>query len=375
VVIICAGVIGRQPLPGQVWFWLQYLLGFRRLGHDVYFLEESGDYAYSYDFETMTESEDPDDAAATLERLLTPFGFAGRWAYRVGDRCVGMPRDDFVAICESADVLLMMPTGIWLWRPEYDAPRVRLFLDGDPGFTQLRAIRGEWPINETIERCNRFFTYGPGLLHSPLPDLGIAWRLTRPPVVLERWPRADPATDGAFTTVMHWSLDPSPEFEGDSYGQKDVEFERLLELPRHTAQPLEVALNDGPFGRLAEHGWRAVSTPPTTLDGYQAYIRASRGEFSVAKNGYVKARTGWMSERTTCFLATGRPAVVQETGLSDWVPTGEGLLTFDGVRDAAAAIDSVNAEYERHCDAARRLAEEEFDSDRVLAALLDDADA
>jgi hypothetical protein len=174
---------------------------------------------------------------------------------------------------------------------------------------------------------------------------------------------------------MHWSLDPSPEFEGESYGQKDVEFERLLELPRHTAQPLEVALNDGPFDRLAEHGWHVVATPPTTLDGYQAYIHASRGEFSVAKNGYVKARCGWMSERTTCFLATGRPAVVQETGLGDWVPTGEGLLTFDGVRDAAAAIDAVNADYERHCDAARRLAEEEFDSDRVLAALLDDADA
>jgi hypothetical protein len=375
VVIICAGVIGRQPLPGQVWFWLQYLLGFRRLGHDVYFLEESGDYAYSYDFDTMTESEDPDDAAATLERLLTPFGFAGRWAYRVGDRCVGMPRDDFVAICESADVLLTMPTGMWLWRPEYDAPRVRLFLDGDPAFTQLRAVRGEWPINETIEGCNRFFTYGPGLLRSPLPDLGIGWRVTRPPVVLERWPRAEPATDGAFTTVMHWSLDPSPEFEGESYGQKDVEFERLLELPRHTEQPLEVALNDGPFDRLAEHGWHVVATPPTTLNGYQAYINASRGEFSVAKNGYVKARAGWMSERTTCFLATGRPAVVQETGLSDWVPTGEGLLTFDGVGDAAAAIDAVNADYGHHCDAARRLAEEEFDSDRVLCALLDDADA
>ena len=375
MIVICAGVIGRQPLPGQVWFWLQYLLGFRRLGHDVYFLEESGDYAYSYDFETMTESEDPDDAAATIERLLAPFGFDRNWAYRVGDRCYGIPREDWVAICEAADLLLMLPTGIWLWRPEYDAPRIRLLLDGDPAFTQLRAIRGDWPINETIERCNRFFTYGPGLLESGFPDLGLEWRVTRPPVVLEHWPQSEPPSGAPFTTVMHWSLDPSPELDGEPYGQKDVEFERVLELPRHTPHPLEVALNDGPFRRLAEHGWRVVSRPPTTLDGYQAYIRGSGGEFSVAKNGYVKARTGWVSERTTCFLASGRPAVVQETGLSDWIPTGEGLLTFDGLRDAATAIDAVAADYAHHCAAARRLAEAEFDSDRVLAALLDAAHA
>jgi hypothetical protein len=373
VIVICAGVVARQPLPGQVWFWLQYLLGFRRLGHDVYFLEESGEYPYAYDFETMTESDDPARGVANLERFLGPLEI--RWAYRVRDECYGLDADEFAEVCAAADLLLTLPTGIWFWREDYDRPRVRLFLDGDPAFTQLRAIRGDWPINETLERCNRFFTYGPGLVRSdsPIPDLGREWLVTRPPVVLDEWPAVPAPAAGPFTTVMHWGLDPSPELDGEPYGQKDVEFERVINLPRRVAQPLEVALNDGPFERLERHGWHVRSRPPTDLEGYRDYIRASRGEFSVAKNGYVRARTGWMSERTICFLATGRPAVVQDTGLSEWVPTGRGLLTFETADDAAERLDAVETAYDEHARAARRLAEAEFESDRVLTQLLADA--
>ena len=372
MIIVCAGVIGRQPLPGQVWYQLQYLVGFRRLGHDVYFLEESGDYAYAYDFETMTESADPAAAAATIDRCLRPFGFGDRWAYRVGDHCFGIGAEEFAEICAAADVFIAPPTAVWKWRSEYDRPRVRVFLDVDPGFTQLKALQGDWRVTSTLERCNRYFTYGTAIASSSsaIPTLDLPWQLTRPPLVLELWPYDPGDGGGPFTTVMHWSLDESPVHDGETYGQKDVEFERVQDLPKRTSQPLEIAMNDGPFDRLRELGWRVVATPPTDLEGYRRYIGGARGEVSVAKNGYVKARSGWMSERTTCFLSSGRPAVVQETGLSDWVPTGEGLLTFTNVDEAAAAIDAVNSDYERHRAAARRLAEEHFASDLVLADFL-----
>jgi hypothetical protein len=376
VIVVVAGVIGRQPLPGQVWYWLQHLLGFRRLGHDVYFLEESGDYAFTFDFDTLEESHDPHAAARTLDRCLEPFGFGDRWAYRVHDVALGIGRDEFSEVCAAADIFVTHPTPVWRWRPEYELARARVLLDGDPVFTQLRARRGDWPIPETIAHCNRFFTYGPGILRagSPVPKLDVDWKVTRPPVVLDQWPfGVDPAAE-RFTTVMHWSLDPSPELDGEQYGQKDVEFERVIGLPRMTAQPLEVALNDGPFDRLAAEGWHVVSRPPTDLDGYRGYIRSSRGEFSVAKNGYVKARAGWLSERTACFLATGKPAVVQDTGFTEFVPTGEGLLAFTTPEQAAAMIDEVNRDYEHHCRAARLVAEREFDSDTVLTRFLEDAE-
>jgi hypothetical protein len=369
--IIVVGVIGRQPLPGQVWYWLHHLLGLRRLGHDVVFLEECGDFPYAYDFEAMEESHDARRAAAKVDEILGRFGLGDRWALRAGSECYGLACDDFVAFCHDADVLIVPPTALWQWRREYDAPPVRIFLDGDPGFTQLRALAGDWPIPETIERCNRHFTYGTAIATGagPLPTLGLEWRFTRPPIVLDEWPVAPPVEGARYTTVMHWSLDASPEWEGETYGQKDEEFERIIDLPRRTRTPLEVALNDGPFERLEAHGWHVVSRPPTDVDAYRDYVRRSRGELSVAKAGYVKARSGWMSERTNCFLASGRPALVQETGLSDWVPTGRGLLTYSSPDEAVEGLEELEREYEHHARAARHVAEA-FDSDRVLTDLL-----
>jgi hypothetical protein len=374
MIVVVAGVIGRQPLPGQVWYWVHHLLGFRRLGHEVYFLEESGDYPYSFDFETLEESHDPDTAARTLARCLARFGLGDRWAYRVDDTALGIGAGEFSEICAAADVLVAQSTSVWRWRPEYLRIPIRVFLDGDPVFTQLRALEGDALVCETIAHCNRFFTYGPAILRRPppIPDLGLEWRVTRPPVVLDEWRYAAERDEGRFTTVMHWSLDPSPTFEREVYGQKDVEFERLIDLPRRTSQPLEVASHDGPLERLGIHGWH-VSRPPSRLDDYRDYIRRSRGELSVAKNGYVKARSGWISERTVCYLASGRPAIVQETGLSDVVSTGEGLLAFTSADEALTAIEDVNRAYEHHRRAARRLAEAEFDSDAVLTRLLEEA--
>ena len=373
--VIFAGAIARQPLAGLAWVWLQYLLGFRRLGHDVYFLEESGAIPYAYDYEAMEASEDPAVGARYLDRFLAPFAFGDRWVYRVGDRSLGAAAGDFPEICHGADVLVVVSNSLWGWREEYNAIPVRICLDTDPGFTQFRAARGDWELELELRHCNRFVTYGP-LLHAAgrrVPTLGREWLPTRPPVVLDEWPVvADPAAE-RFTTLMHWRLNPSPEFDGETYGQKDVEFERIIDLPRRTSQPLEVASRDAPRDRLEAHGWHVVSSEEPSRDpaSYRRYVQSARGEFGVAKNGYVKTRSGCISDRTVCFLATGKPALVQETGMSEWLPTGRGLLTFETLDDAIGGLDEINSDYRGHCAAARAVAEEHFDSDRVLTELLD----
>lgn len=372
--IVFAGVIAREPLGGPTWVWLQYLLGFRRLGHEVYFLEESGDWPYVYDFETMESSDDLTRGAAYIEQFLAPFGLGDRWIYRAGERCLGMASSDVLALCNEADLLITLPTSLWAWREEYDAVRARVFLDVDPGFTQLRAAQGDYLICQTLEHCTHFLTYGPGIADgtSPIPRLGLAWQATVPPVVLEEWPLWDGTPGERFTTLMQWSHDPSPELEGEIYGQKNGEFERILDLPRHTAQPLEVALSGGPEERLRAAGWHVVPGWQVSRDpdSYRRYIQAARGELSVAKHGYVKTGCGWISDRTVCFLASGKPALVQETGLSRWLPTGEGLLTFRDHDEALKGLDSINNSYEHHHHVARKLVEEYFASGKVLSRIL-----
>jgi hypothetical protein len=288
---------------------------------------------------------------------------------------LGAAAAGFPEICRRADLLVAVSTSLWGWREEYDAIVTRICLDVDPGFTQFRAARGDWAVELALRHCNRFVTYGP-LLHAAgrgVPTLGLEWLPTRPPVVLEEWPVvADPGAE-RFTTLMQWALDPSPQFDGETYGQKDVEFERIIDLPRRTSQPLEVAASSAPRDRLEAHGWHVVSSEGPSRDpaSYRRYVQSARGEFSVAKNGYVKTRSGWISDRTVCFLATGKPALVQETGISEWLPTGEGLLTFETLDDAIGGLDEINRDYGRHCAAARALAEEHFASDRVLTELLE----
>jgi hypothetical protein len=371
--IIFAGVIAREPLGGPTWVWLQYLLGFRRLGHDVYFLEESGEWPYVYDFTAMEESADPALGAAYIRRFLEPYGLGESWVYRAGGICLGMEGEELLALCREADVLIALPTSIWSWRPEYDAIPLRVLLDVDPGFTQLRAAAGDELIGAAIAHCNRFCTYGPRIDNTSLPDLGKRWIATRPPIVLDEWPACYGAGAAApFTTVMQWSSDPSPEYQGQVLGQKDIEFERIIDLPVRTSQPLEVALSGGPAERLEGWGWQVVPGWDVSRDpdAYRRYVQNARAELSVAKNGYVTTGCGWISDRTICFLASARPALVQETGLSRWLPTGEGLITFRTAEEALAGIERINAEYERHQRAARMLAETYFDSDEVLARFL-----
>jgi hypothetical protein len=212
-----------------------------------------------------------------------------------------------------------------------------------------------------------------------IPTCGLDWIPTKQPVVLGEWPVADAAShNGAFTSVGAWRGPYAPiEYEGRTYGLRVHEFRRFFDLPKRTGQTFEVALDihadeTRDLRALAEHGWRLTSPAKVAADPwvYRDYVSNSRAEFGVAKNIYVQSRSGWFSDRTICYLASGRPAIVQDTGLEGLLPTGRGLLTYSTPDEAAAAVENVVADYPRHCRAARAIAEECFASDKVLGRLL-----
>jgi hypothetical protein len=252
------------------------------------------------------------------------------------------------------------------------------YIDSDPVFTQVKLARGQVDFRRNVDLHDMHFSFGECGFDG-IPQTGQQWRPTRQPIVLSEW-HGGPPTKGAFTTVMNWTSYNLVSHEGQNYGQKDEEFKRFLDLPSAVAPTvLEVALSVGKTKRaprelLAHRGWRVVDPAVVCpdLDSYRRYVESSKAEWSVSKNGYVKGRSGWFSCRSACYLAAGRPVVLQDTGFSSVLPVGEGLLAFSTFDEAVDAVRGVEEDYSRHAAAARPIAEEYFDSDRVLSKLLED---
>jgi len=371
--IIFAGTIGRSGLGGQAWASLQYLLGFRALGHEVFYLEDCGDCSWVYNWDKEEWTFELEYPAAYVRECLEPFGLGDRWIYRTNGGSAGAPLEEFLAFCAEADLLVMRAVPLWVWRREYDRPRRRILLDVDPGFTQISIANGDKGLAEGIARCERRFTLGQrvGASDCPIPLVGGPWLKTLPPVFLPEWQFVEIAASH-FTSLMRWQGFREATYLGVSYGQRDKEFPDVLDLPRLTPQKFCIAQMGIDPDLLKSHGWEVapgeiVSRTPGT---YRAFIQNSRAEFSVPKNGYVRMRGGWFSDRSVCYLATGRPVLIKDTGLTDWLPVGEGLLTFEDQDGAAAGVNRINQAYERHRRAARRLAENVFSTDRVLPSLL-----
>lgn len=374
--IIFAGTIGRSGLGGQAWASLQYLLGFHALGHDVTYLEDCGESSWVYNWEKEEWTFDLEYPAAYVHACLEPFGMGRRWVYRTDDRSLGAPTDEFLEFCSAADLLIMRAVPLWVWRKEYDLPRRRAFIDVDPGFTQITIANGDKGLAEGIARCERRFTYGQriGEAGCTIPTVSGPWLKTVPSVFLPEWPVS--RTEAThFTSVMRWQGFREVAYHGVSYGQRDKEFPDYLELPGRTPQKFRIAQMGIEPKLLAQHGWEVapgevISRTPAS---YREFIQHSRAEFSVPKNGYVKMRGGWFSDRSVCYLASGRPVLIEDTGLGEWLDVGEGVLTFRNPTEALAGVDNINANYERHRHAARQLAGNVFSTDRVLPAFLDAA--
>jgi len=377
--IVVTGLLGQYAFGGVTWDYLQYLLGFRGLGHDVWYLEDSG--AWPYDPVRQTVSEDCSYNVNYLRGIMTEFGFGDRWIYRNGadGKFHGAGESAARDLIKNGDLLVNVSSAGWL--RDYDfGVKHQMFIDGDPMFCQVGLLD---PKNADyaarVRAHDSHFTFGlnvgqPGCL---APETGIRWKKTVQPIALEQWPvQADDAPD-RFTTVMNWASYAPIEWQGKRYGQKDLEFDRLKLLPKQTPQRLEMAMGQGigskrPTEELRALGWIILEAGDVLPDhrSYHEFLRTSKAEWSVAKHGYVAARTGWFSCRTACYLALGRPAVVQETGWSEYIPAGDGLLAFSTLEEAADAIADINDHYAEHQAAARALAEQFFESKKVCADLL-----
>jgi hypothetical protein len=370
--ILCSGYLVRYPLGGMYWHHLQYLVGFQRLGHKVTYFEDFGWPNSCYDPSGDVMTAGARFGTERLEAVLQEHGLGGQWCFLAEDGAAwGMSRERLERVCTNCDVYFNLSNINWI--PELEQCRRRILVDTDPVFTQI----GAHGLGGPFSRYHALCTYGENA-HQPgctMPLAGARWLPTRQPVVLDLWPVDQGDRSAPFTTVMNWSPFGDCMYEERIYGQKDREFVPYFSLPREAGQVMELAVQaPREVGcRLRDGGWRIRDPREVTRSpaAYQAYLRASRAEFSVAKNGYVSTHCGWFSERSAAYLASGRPVVVQDTGFSDWLPTGAGVLAFRTPEEALEAIKNVNGRYQYHCDAARALAAEYFDARRVLSTLLD----
>lgn len=374
--IAVLGYLVRGPLGGMAWHHLQYASGLADLGHEVAFLEDSGDYPACYDPRSNESGIDPSFGLAFAQSALERIGFAQRWAYfdaHTG-RWHGPLGNRALAWCRSAELLINVSGSNPLreWCRHVPA---RVFIDTDPVFTQIRHLESP-AARERAHLHTAFFSFGENMGRGArIPDDGLPWQPTRQPIVLDAWPVTPGQAAARYTTVMQWDSYLVREYGGTRYGMKSESFRPFLDLPGRTSASLELSVgaSAGQCEELARHGWHVSNPLHTASDpcAYQDYIRSSKGELTVAKHGYVVSRSGWFSERSAAYLASGRPVLTQDTGFGAWLPTGEGVLAFDTPERAVSALADVDARYETHCRAARDIAERYFDARRVLSSLLD----
>jgi len=363
--------------PGATDCGMAYLLGLQRLGHEVFLFEEvEPDRVWGPNYEKVMF--DGWHGRRHFEAVARDYGLWPRCCliYNQGEATHGMTMADAVRVAKECDLLL--DVGCFLRTPEIIGnARRRAYVDETPAKTQ--AFVSEYGIDQGFAVHDWFFTVGlnVGTARGDVPDCGLSWHGIVHPVVLDQWPaRVDPSCR-SFTTISNWASKETFNLNGRYSGEKSDQWLRFLALPRRTSQPIEVALNvapgyDGDLRQFTENGW--IVTDPRrmrTLDDYREYIAASRGEFSIGNNRYVQFRTGWTSDRSARYLASGKPVLVQSTGFEDVLPTGEGLVSFHTLEDAVVALEGINRDYLRHCRAARAIAEEHFDATKVLGRMLE----
>lgn len=373
--ILMSGMMAGDPYQGgATWAVLQYLLGFRRLGHEVFFVEPVKAAALQPPGVPLEGSSN----ALSFLRVAREFGLEGKAALVLAEtrHTFGLAYEQLRQAAAGADVLINI-SGV-LADDDLTGPiPVRVYLDLDPAFNQL------WQAAEGIDMHFAGHTHhvtiglAIGQADCPVPTCGRAWITTRQPVVLEHWPVARNIIHDGLTTVGNWRGYGSIDYQGVFYGQKVHSWRQFMSLPGQTAEKLMPALAIHPgeskdIAALAENGWRwldaaAVAATPAA---YRQFIQGSKGEIGIAKSGYALARCGWFSDRSICYLASGRPVIAQETGFSRFLPTGKGLFSFTTCAEAVAAIETMNRDYPGQARAARAMAEEFFDSDKVLAQFL-----
>lgn len=374
--VIIAGYIVGGPLGGLAWHHLQYVLGLKSLGCTILYVEDSDDYPSCYNPQTHHLSSDPFYGLKFINELFASFEIQHLWSYfhQPSNQWYGIPKKKVDEFILNADVFINL-SGYNPLREEYLKIPFRVYIDTDPVFTQIRHLTESAAMSRAL-RHNYFFSFGENffLNKCTIPEDGFDWKPTRQPVYINAWKYSAGQKGAKWTTVMQWDSYKVRTFKGRKFSMKSSSFEPYFTLPHKVSDSFELAIGNttAPREKLLKQGWHledplSVTLTPST---YQEYIRRSKGEWSVAKEGYVSSYSGWFSERSAGYLASGRPVVIQDTGFSEFIQTGRGLFSFTSPEGAVAAIDEVNRNYEQHCSYARAIAEEYFHSDKVLLSIL-----
>ncbi len=378
--IIVFGILFWYPLAGVTYQFLHYLIGLRRLGYDPYYIEDSGRWVYDPRLNDL--SPDASRNVDAVAPVLQAHGFGDRWSFRgnyPGGQSYGMTDEQRLRLYREADAFLNV-TGAQEIRDEQRACKRRVYVESDPFASQVKVAKGDAGMIATLAAHDTLFTFGENL---GAPDCGVPlekfrWLPTRQPVELELWQHALPPGT-TYNTITTWhNRGKDFEYRGQTwYWTKDREFEKFLELPRKCPARFELAatVDAKVKARLQQHGWQQTDSIEISsgTDRYRGYIQQARAEFTVARDQYVRPNTGWFSDRSACYLAAGRPVITQETGFSNFLPTGKGLFGFNNLDDILRAVDCIESDYEGNCRAARAIAAEYFAAEKVLASLMERA--
>jgi len=376
--IIVFGILFWYPLAGVTFQFLHYLIALRRLGYDAYYIEDSG--RWIYDPRINDISPDASGNIAAVAPQLAAYGFGERWAFRGNypdGRCYGMTEERILQLYREADAFLNV-TGAQEIREEHLTCPRRIYVESDPFVSQVKVAQGDAATIRALAAHDTHFSFGEnlGAADCEVPVEQFRWLPTRQPVALDLWDNGQRARAESYTTITTWhNKGKSVTYQGDIYyWTKDREFEKFLDLPRRRKAPFELAAAVEPQvrRRLLEHGWQQTNSIEISrdIDRYRSYIQDSRGEFTVARDQYVRPRTGWFSDRSACYLAAGRPVITQETGFSKYLPTGRGLFAFQTMEDILAAVDKIESDYDANCRTAQEIAREYFAAEKVVGSLM-----
>jgi hypothetical protein len=383
--VVVMGFMGSCPIAGVIWQHVHYIVGLQRLGHDVYYIEDSARLPYNP--ETFEVNNEFDYAARLLERLAREFEFKNRWAfcarYLRGQPTAGLSLNRVRQLYREADAILNI-CGAQEFNDDLLASDRIIYVESDPGVEQIRIDKGVRSTIDYLRRHRALFTFGEnvGTESFPVPTHNMKWLPTRQPVVTDLWKtNRAPSRAAVFTSVANWSTSGLKDitWRGEKYlWSKSREFLRFVAAPKKAGKTFELATNveDAKTrAKFLRNGWRFHSPLQVSVDYwlYRDYVRRSKGEFTVAKDQYVRLNTGWFSDRSACYLAAGRPVIIQQSGFTQHYGNDGGLFAFSSIKEIVDAVKAINADYARHSRAARYIARDVFEAEKVLASLLDRA--
>jgi len=374
--IILNGTIVRYPVGGLVQWWLGWIVGLKQLGHEVFFIEKSEWENDCYDLSRRIMTSDCKYGVNYIAKLFKKYGLDNNWCFiDNANRHYGLSEQQLNKLFSTSDLYLDLEWSDWEQGSE-NVP-VRVFVDGEPGWFQFKLMN---MINSGVElpKYDHYFTDGLNIGNADcsIPLAGLEWKKALVPVLIDDYYDRPVNLNSklGFTSVMNWQSHKRVEFGGKSYGQKDIEFKKFISLPSLVDQKMELAVSGSnvPGQLLKDNKWTVKNADDITItvESYREYIAESRGEFCVAKNVFVETQCGWIGERAGYYMQSGRPVICQETGFSKHIPCGEGLFAINNVTEAAAAIEEINSNYEKHSAWSRDIVREYFDAKKVLKKML-----